>query len=288
MAKVLVTGATGLLGTTLSPFLRARGHHVTQLGHTLSADLNPNLVSHEQTALALDWARPEVIINLVSLTNVDRCETHPQEAYELNVKPVENVCSWIRKTAETCHLIQISSDQVYDGAGPHSEGELTIRNHYAMSKLAGEFAAMTVPSTILRTNFIGRSQSERRRSFTDWVFEGLRNAAPLSVFDDVLFSPLAVHTLCDLVERSVVEKPLGIFNLGSRDGMSKADLAFAFADAAGLRPTSLMRTSASSVATLVARRPKDMRMNCQRFEGLMGLKLPQLIDEIGLIANDYS
>lgn len=287
MSKVLITGATGLLGSTLSPLLLARGHEVTRLGHTLAADLNPDLVSYEQTALALDRAEPEVIVNLVSLTNVDRCEIHPQEAYELNVKTIENVCKWIRKTSVACHLIQISSDQVYDGAGLHSENIVTIRNYYAMSKLAGEFAAQTVPSTILRTNFIGRSRSVRRKSFTDWVFEALHGATPVNVFDNVLFSPLAVHTLCDLVERCVVEKPFGTFNLGSHNGMSKADTAFAFAATTGLQATSLIRKSVGSATNLVARRPTDMRMNCQRFENHMGLKLPRLIDEIELIASDY-
>jgi dTDP-4-dehydrorhamnose reductase len=287
MSKILVTGATGFLGSILCPVLRKMGHTVTQLGHTISTDLNPDLVSHEETDFALDYVRPEVIINLVSLTNVDHCETHPKDAYELNVKTVENVCNWIRKTNNTSHLIQISSDQVYDGIGPHSENKVAIRNHYAMSKLAAEFVALTIPSTILRTNFVGRSQSAKRKSFTDWIYEALITDAPINVFDDVMFSPLAVHTLCELIERSVVEKPLGIFNVGSRDGMSKADMAFAFATSTGFQSTRLVRKSASSCATLVARRPADMRMNCQKFEGRMGLKLPRLIDEIKLIAYDY-
>lgn len=287
MANILVTGATGLLGSTLVPLLQERGHQVTRLGHTHATDLNADLASYEQTARALHQARPEVIINLTALTNVDRCETHPQEAYLLNVKPVENLCAWMQAAGQHCHLIQISSDQVYDGAGPHAEGELTIRNHYAMSKVAGEYAAGIVASTILRTNFVGRSLRAGRTSFTDWLHGALRRTAPINVFDDVMFSPLAIGTLCDCIERSIVERPLGVFNLGSRDGMSKADFAFAFAAATGLPTTNLVRGNASAVATLAARRPTDMRMQCERFEGRMGLKLPRLIDEIQVMAHDY-
>jgi len=288
MARVLVTGATGLLGSSLVPFLQERGHQVTRLGHNQITDLNANLASYEQTARALDLAKPEVIINLTALTNVDRCETHPQEAYLLNVKPVENLCIWMQAASQPCHLIQISSDQVYDGVGPHVEGELTILNHYAMSKLAGEFAAATVPSTTLRTNFVGRSHREGRISFTDWLHSDLLGTAPINVFDDVMFSPLFIGTLCDCIERSIVERPLGLFNLGSRDGMSKADFAFAFAAAAGLPTTNLVRGNAITVNTLVARRPTDMRMQCERFEIRMGLKLPRLIDEIHVLVHDYT
>jgi len=287
MIKVLVTGATGLLGSRLAPFLRSRGHQVTCLGHTHATDLNANLVNYEETASALDKVRPEVIINLAALTDVDRCETHPQEAYLLNVKPVENLCVWMRGAGQPCHLIQISSDQVYDGAGPHAEGELTIRNHYAMSKLAGEFAAGIVPSTILRTNFVGLSMRKARIGFTDWLHTALNGMSQINVFDDVMFSPLAISTLCYCIERSIDEQPLGVFNLGSRDGMSKADFAFAFAAATGLPSTNLVRVNSSTVATLAARRPTDMRMRCERFECRMALKLPRLIDEIQVLAHDY-
>lgn len=287
MANVLVTGATGLLGCSLVPLLQERGHKVIRMGHAHASDLNIDLTSYEQTARALDDAKPDVIINLAALTNVDRCETQPQEAYLLNVKTVENLCAWMRTGAQARHLIQISTDQVYDGLGPHGEEELTIRNHYAMSKLASEFIARTAPCTILRTNFVGRSQCEWRTSLTDWLYDALLAATSVNVFEHVMFSPLAISTLCDCIERCIVERPLGVFNLGSRNGMSKADFAFSFATALDLEATNLKRVNASSIDKVVANRPIDMRMNTERFEDRMGLKLPQLIDEIQLISHDY-
>ncbi len=287
MANVLVTGATGLLGSVLVPLLKERGHKVTRLGHSHVADINVDLVSYEQATRALDQVRPEIIINLTALADVDRCETHPQVAYLLNVKPVENMCSWMRTVGVSCHLIQISSDQLYDGVGPHSEDKVTIRNHYAMSKLAGEFVAGTVSSTILRTNFVGRSLREGRTSLTDWLYSAMQRAESINVFDDVKFSPLAIGTLCDCIERCIVKRPRGVFNLGSRDGMSKADFAFAFADAIGLSTTKLVRNSSSAARALAARRPTDMRMQCERFEEYMKIKLPRLLDEIQILADDY-
>jgi len=288
MAKVLVTGAAGLLGSALTPFLEERGHEVVRLGHNQVADVNVDLRSYEQTTYALERAKPEVIINLVALTNVDRCETHPNEAYLHNVKPVENLSKWIKTVDLPCHLIQISTDQVYDGKGPHDESEVTIRNHYAMSKLASEFAAGIVSSTILRTNFVGRSKCEGRLSLTDWLYTALNGSEVINVFDDVMFSPLGIDTLCDCIERCVIKKPLGVFNLGSHEGMSKADFAFAFVDAIGKSTTNFVRGKYSIVGTLAARRPTDMRMQSDKFEKCMELKLPRLIDEIQFIANDYN
>lgn len=287
MTKILITGATGLLGGRLIPFLKERNHNVASLSRIDSTDFNADLTNIEETVLALDQALPEVIINLAALTNVDLCNQHPQEAYLANVKTVENLCAWIKARNQPCHLIQISSDQVYDGAGPHNESTLTIRNHYAMSKLAGEFVAKSVESTILRTNFVGKSLHEGRISFSDWLYDALQNNVSINVFDDVKFSPLAITTLCKYIEHSVLERPIGVFNVGSRDGMSKADFAFAFALATRQSGTNMVRINATFNNSLTAPRPTDMRMDCKLFENRMSVKLPRLIDEIKLLADDY-
>tara|TARA_X000000950_G_C13831464_1_gene626370 strand:+ start:541 stop:1407 length:867 start_codon:yes stop_codon:yes gene_type:complete len=287
MTKLLVTGATGLLGSTLVPLLQERGHQVTQMSHNHTSDLKVDLTIYEHTAYALDHIKPEVIINLAALTDVDRCETNPQEAYLLNVKSVENICSWVKREIQPCHFIQISTDQVYDGPGPHAEEDLSICNYYAMSKLAGEFVAKSVPSSVLRTNFVGYSKCKGRSSLTDWLHLALLGESEVNVFDDVLFSPLAITTLSECIELCVIKKPLGVFNLGSRDGMSKANFAFEFATALNLSTSNLVRTSASNVSNLIAQRPNDMRMNSQRFECIMNLSLPSLTDEVKKIASYY-
>lgn len=287
MSKILVTGATGLLGASLVPLLEEHGYQVTSLGHRHAADINANLVSYEQAKCALDQICPNIIINLTALTDVDRCETHPQEAYLLNVNVVENLCAWIKAANHCCHLIHISTDQLYDGVGPHTEERLTIRNHYAMSKLAGEFVAGTVSSTILRTNFIGRSMCKGRLSLTDWLHQAVLSRERVNIFYDVMFSPLSTKTLCYWVKRCVDERPIGTFNLGSVDGMSKADFALGFAASLGLEATNLIPASAGMGSKHIARRPNDMRMNSQRFEERMGVSLPRFIDEIEIIADNY-
>jgi len=287
MGNILVTGATGLLGCALTPVLKQHGHQVIRAGRTRESDVNFDLTSYEETARTLDQAKPEVIVNLAALTDVDRCENHPHEAYLLNVKTVKNLCNWIRKKGRACHLIHISTDQLYNGTGPHEEGNVSVCNHYAMSKLAAEFVGATVGCTTLRVNFVGRSGCSGRLSLTDWLYNALRTESSVNVFSDVLFSPLAISTLCSCIERCALERPVGVFNLGSRDGLSKADFAFAFAAHLGFQTKNLRRVSLRSSKDLLACRPTDMRMISERFEHRMSLKLPRLADEIELIAKHY-
>jgi len=86
----------------------------------------------------------------------------------------------------------------------------------------------------------------------------------------------------------VQRKPVGIYNLGSHNGMSKADFDFAFAECLKL-PTDIMsRIKTSQASFLKAYRPKDMRMDSTKFESALGVKLPNLADLIQQLAQEYN
>lgn len=285
--RILVTGSNGLLGSSLVPLLRSRGHTVEL--HT-RADPATHRADLERTAATrdlLDAVAPEIIVNLVGLTSVDLCETEPNRAYRANVRVVENIAGWVTAFGRGCHLIHLSTDQLYDGPGPHEEDDVTLTNYYAFSKYAGELAASAAEATILRTNFFGRSRAAGRLSLTDWLYAGLTRQEPLSVFEDVQFSALSTATVAEMIELTARVRPSGTYNVGAAAGMSKAQFAFRFAEAVGL-PTGTLRASTSAAATfLKAYRPKDMRMDSARFERAVGTRLPDLRSEVLRAAGDY-
>lgn len=287
MAVILILGATGLLGTTLVPVLASSGHRVIAHGFTAVSEEQADLCDYFQTSSLVARVKPECIINLVALTNVDQCERNPHKAYLLNVSTVVNVVRSIREKTKKCHLIQISTDQVYDGRGPHAESNITITNSYAFSKIASELVAAGLPSTVVRTSFFGRSRCATRMSFSDWIVRSLRHDESINVFDDIMFSPLEIKTLAAMIERLVTVRPVGLFNLGTREGMSKSDFAFSLAEVMGLPTKQITRTRSNFSSALEAYRPKDMRMDCSHFEQTIGLKLPILIDQLHLLRSDY-
>ena len=287
MKKILVTGSTGLLGRNLVRHLRACGHYIVTLARSEKAEFQMDLTNREKVIELFDHIQPEIIVNLAGLTNVELCQEKINEAYLANTQTVENLVHWIRKPAVDCHLIQISSDHLYDGKGPHLEDCVTLTNNYAFSKYSGELAASLLPSTILRTNFIGLSKTANRKSMTDWVYSSLKNNKSIKVFDDVYFSPLSIATLSEMIDLVIEQKPVGIFNLGSRNGMSKADFDFEFAKCLGLQTNTMSRVSIDEVTFIKTRRPKDMRMNSRKFEEMFKLTLPDLTDEIKRAARDY-
>ena len=122
--KIVVLGASGLLGSTLLPKLILSGNEVVTIGRSPVNEYQCNILDKEAICRILDELLPDIIINLIALTDVDFCEQNPNQAFLINVKPLENVVNWIENSTSSCHLVQFSTDQVYDKVGPHFENNI--------------------------------------------------------------------------------------------------------------------------------------------------------------------
>lgn len=285
--RVLILGSSGLLGCTLTPIIKNSCSEVYTQSKNGVSDFQVDLSDCVSAHRMLDAVKPNVIINLVGLTDVDLCERDPNFAYLVNVGVVENIVDWISSSNVKCHLIHLSTDHVYDDSELHTEKHVTIKNTYALTKYAGELAARLTPSTILRTNFFGPSFCKNRISFTDWIYSALKNEMEIKVYEDIFFSPISMSTLAELIKICIDRKPLGVFNIGTHDGMSKADFAFHFAKELSITNHKLIRSLSNEHGILKACRPKDMTMNVSKLEESIGIDLPELREEIKKIVREY-
>jgi dTDP-4-dehydrorhamnose reductase len=283
---VIVFGANGLLGSTLCTQLEILGFRILRQSRDSNADLTCNPVDQISVHAALKGLRSSAIINLVANSNVDFCENNITDAYLANIKTVEILTSEIMNMASPPHLIQISTDHLYNGTGPHSEGDALPINIYALSKLCSEMVALKAGGTVIRTNFFGRSNHELRISFSDWIYNSLISGHSFTVFDDVLFSALHMKTLSICIGKIIESKRQGIFNVGSRNGISKAKFAKVFADLLGL-DTKNMNIGSFKDAALSAPRPQDMRMDVSSFESEFSIILPDMLNEIKFASDEY-
>lgn len=282
---ILVLGATGLLGSTLVPAWRAAGREVLAHGHSAShvpVDLVLDLADAAATAAALAALGPAVILNLAAWADVDRCERDLEGATLVNATVPGRLAALAAARPGTT-LIHLGTDQVYARAGPSPEDRAGPVNVYGYSKLAGDLAAARLGGTVLRTNFFGPSRRPGRTSQSDWYAAAFRERRPITLFTDIAFSPLHMDTLAALVARVVDDPEPGIFNLGSREGMTKRDFGRALARHLGL-DASAARDGLSTDARMAAPRPADTRMDCARFEARWGVTLPTLASELARLA----
>jgi dTDP-4-dehydrorhamnose reductase len=276
MTVVLITGATGLLGPYLAEAGARVGSVVTsgRRGGASSADLTQ---PHDVRRL-LDATSPDIVVHAAALTDVDQCESHPSDADKVNHASVANLCAAL--PSETI-LVVLSTDQVYpDKPGPHREGDEGPVNVYGRTKLAGEKEAVARErSLVLRTNLFGPSRTPRRESLSDFVVQRLRSGEGADMFTDVLFSPLHMATLANLVFDSVAAGLFGVFNLGCREGTSKYDFGVAIARHLGLE-ASLLRTSRSDDISERTTRPHDLRLDVRSLEAALDRVMPTLAEEV--------
>ena len=223
----------------------------------------------------------------IFVSNVDLCENDKNEAYLLNVKIVENITKWLRCNKKSS-LIQISTDHFYDSTYLSQESEVIIKNTYAMTKYAGELACDLERTTILRTNFLGRSLISNRVSFSDWIYQSLICKDQISALSDVYFSPLAIDDLCKYIV--VVMKNLdnkGIYNLGSIGSISKSDVCLRIGKALGLSCEHVSVIESKDASFLKTNRPMNMGMNCNHFMDKFNEKLPTIDETIDKVIKEY-
>jgi dTDP-4-dehydrorhamnose reductase len=283
---VVVFGAYGLLGASLCQVVADYGYRVLKQSRGNSGDICCDPTNKEEVTRLLISIQPVAIINLVALSNVDVCEVDLSAAYMANVRSVEVLVSAILETRSRPHLIHISTDHVYTGIGPHIESSVSPINNYAMTKYAGELLAHQVGATIFRTNFIGKSCNSSRQSLTDWIFQSLVEGRDFTVFDDVFFSALSIQSLSNYVANALEARVAGVFNVGTRDGISKANFAQKFASCLGIN-IDKMRIGSVMDMKLTAPRPTDMRLNVTHFEKTFGIDLPDMDSQIREVADDY-
>ena len=285
--KVVILGANGFLGSHLYNYLKKK-NNIIKCGRSKNNDIVLKKIVKHKFSKVLKKTIPDVIINLIALTNVDICEKKKKKADEVNRGIVKNIVDSIIETglSKKIFFLHISTDQVYSDRGPHKEKFTNPINAYARTKLKGEKYIKKINGCVLRTNFVGKSFNNNKKSFTDWIFTSLSQGKSIPVFKNVKFSPLNVKTLCKYINLVIKKKISGVYNLGSKNGLSKAQFAVKFAKKLKLN-TKLLKVVYYKKNLLTAKRPLDMRMNVNLFEKNFNVILKDLNNEINLVSKQY-
>jgi len=274
--KILITGATGLFGPYLVKAFSDLGE-VIGLGRSTGTILC-DLTGRDQTNEVVSKIAPSLTIHCAALTNVDACEASPDDADRQNHLATANLVAALPKRSR---LLFISTDQVYpDTVGPHKEGTESPVNEYGKSKLAGEREALNHGNAVaVRTNMFGPSLTQGRQSLSDFVIQNLSAQVPTTLFRDVLFSPLHFRTLAEYLRKLAVSDYVGACNLGSRDGITKAEFGLAVAVQKKL---SLENATIGHSTRLPGRAPRshDLRMEVSRIEEILAAQMPATLEEI--------
>ncbi|MEP6676246.1 MAG: SDR family oxidoreductase [Ferruginibacter sp.] len=266
--KILVTGANGLLGQHLvKSLLEKTVHHIIATGKGSSRI--PFIENERYTYCALDITdgiavnnflldcRPDIVVHAAAMTQVDECEVHPVECWNLNVTATRfliDACKEIKS-----FFIFISTDFVFDGdKGMYDETAITApANYYGSSKVAAEKAveASGLDFAIARTCLVyGSVLSGNRSNIISWVKENLAAQKPIRVVSDQWRTPTYVEDLANGIILIIEKKAKGIYHLSGEEVMTPYNMAVAVAQYCKLDKQFLSETNAINF-TQPAKRP---------------------------------
>lgn len=144
--------------------------------------------------------RPDVVFNCAAYNAVDRAETEPGAAHEVNAAGAENVAFACRQSGAL--LVHFSTNFVFDGLSdrPYTEkDEARPLGVYGRSKLDGELAVLAVlpEALVVRTAavFGDRGSVVKGGSFPQRIVERARRGEHLRVVSDQRVNPTYARDL---------------------------------------------------------------------------------------------
>jgi dTDP-4-dehydrorhamnose reductase len=283
MSRLLITGASGLLGANLVLEARSAGHQVSAayFRNPIKAEevssYCVDLREEAETQMLARIARPDWIIHCAAATDVDRCEADRDMAWRLNVAAPASLARAGR--AVGARLVYISTDSVFDGTRAYrreDEGPNPL-NVYAASKLAGERAVLEeIPdAVIVRTNIYGWNM-QKKHSLAEWILEGLRAGRVVYGFPDVFCSPILVNDLSRILLRMVGAGLSGVYHVAGAERCNKYELALAIARLWGFDEGLIHSLSFTAAPWLVARRPPDTSLDVSKITRALGVSMPDV------------
>jgi dTDP-4-dehydrorhamnose reductase len=277
--KLLITGASGLLGINLA--LEAmREHDVSGVdrGRLKSAPFpvsKANFFDSQAFQPALDSIRPEWVINCAALANLEECEKHPGQARILNTELPRGLAAACAE--RNIKFVHLSTDAVFDGTKEGSYSEEDIPNPqgvYSKTKLDGEHAVFEAnPQAIIaRVNFFGWSLGGKR-SLGEFFFKNLSEGKNVNGFTDVIFCPMWVNHLAQTLI-AMLEKDLhGLYHVVGAQPMSKYQFGVEVARKFGLRE-SLIAPQSVEGSELIAKRSHNLWLSIHKLSTDLGGEIP--------------
>jgi dTDP-4-dehydrorhamnose reductase len=276
--KVLILGASGLLGSRLY-FNFSKDYEITGTCNK-SEVFNSSIVNLDVTKAGFTESivrvNPDIIINCIAFTDVNKCEDEQKKAWYLNAE-VPKIVAKLSKNLGA-KFVHISTD--------HFEKPKILRtseieesfpvNYYGKSKLAGEDYVQRTnkDAVIIRTNFFGaKALPKVKNSFFETVFQNLKTNSKTAGFSNIYFTPISIGELSKAIKILMHSNLSGVYQVCGNESISKFDFYRKFA--------TVMNCEISLIDNLIyvpsadsAKRPIDMSMNNTSYTLKTGHKIP--------------
>ncbi len=299
MMKVLLTGASGLLGGNCMAQLARNPNLQLYATHRVPDFSIPDTFAQGVSAFPLDlthetavWnivstVQPNIIIHTAAHTEPAFCEWNRQEAYALNVKATKVLATLAEMFS--ARFIFISTDLVFDGTkGNYSEDDTpNPLSYYAETKLEAELCVkhLVENHVVLRVPLLLGVSPRGNRSVNERLVKELKAGNPVRLFRDEYRTPIFANVLARIIEEfatGTLSETTGLFHAGGRERVSREDLGRKIATRWKLNQTLIQSTWSSDVPSTPPR-PKDVSLNSTKVHAHLSFKIPSLEESLNAL-----
>ena len=268
--RILVTGANGQLGQELQVLASSYPDLVFDFVTRKSFDLEQD----ELMLAYLDQTPPDYIINCAAYTAVDKAESEPEQAKQINQLAVATLAKWCAQ--HQVKLLHISTDYVFDGKSeiPYLENDNTNpQSVYGRTKHAGEEAAIAAcpEIIIIRTAWV---YSAFGSNFVKTMLRLMQERDSLNIVNDQIGSPTYARDLAEVILKIIASahwEP-GIYHYSNNGRISWFEFAQAIKELAGL--TCDLNGIPTKAYPTPAQRPAYSLLNTDKIMNTYGFAIP--------------
>lgn len=233
--KILLTGASGLVGAAFAVAAARRGHVVIGVVGRYAAELpglsqrlTLNLADESTVTRTALHEFPDAIVNCAAISEPAACEADPDRSNALNVGLPTALAR--AATHLNARYVHISSEQVFDGTQTTPYGILDPThpiNLYGRQKVTSERAVLAAAAhaAIVRAPLLMGSSPGGKRSLHERLFADWAAGRTARMYVDEFRQPCTAENLAEVL-LELVERPddCGIFHWAGAELLSRHDL----------------------------------------------------------------
>lgn len=215
MKKLLITGASGFLGSRIVDFYNRK--------YDIYAPTHKEMDITDEVSVSNIFYqyKPDIVIHCAAISDVGACEKEPEKSWKINVEGSINIAKASNKIHAKC--IICSSDQVYFGSsieGVHSEEEeLQPFNLYGQEKLKAEQECIKVDSNcvLLRLSWMYDIRTIKEGEHSDFFRNLLLQIRSTDKLSFPIYDKRGITDVNEVVQNleKTFEIAGGVYNFGS-------------------------------------------------------------------------
>lgn len=229
--KVFITGCGGMLGNAIYPFFKSRCSDVLATDKVVTEPWLTQLDvrdAEKVNAMVASY-KPDIILHLAAETDLEYCETHPQDTVETNATATRSIARIAESHGAT--LVYISTAGVFDGkkSGYYTEadpaGPIMV---YGQTKFDGEIFSLEhcSRSYVVRAGWMMGGGREKEKKFIYKILQQISEGKKeIFAVDDKWGTPTYTHDFAENLARLLETGSYGRYHMVCEGKGTRYDVA---------------------------------------------------------------